>query len=247
MRTTTITCGVLAILLAVTGACHRDSSGGTAASASKKAAAKAPDPDDLPVVGHCAVTISGDVNAIVTSDETEASISTDFWETEQALRDRVAIVANEAESPMTAPLDRMTTDMLERNPKYNPMFILCGRNGVIVTLTPSLATRYEDLVFGPRQYMIAGDLGETEAPAAGTFVATVTMPTQPPDQVFRLWQPGAIEITRFDLTGLTGRFWFAAAVVAPREAIGRRIKVVGEFAFNCVGARCPASLAHQNK
>ena len=247
MRTTTLTCGVLAILIAVTGACNRGSSGGTAAPASKTVATKAPDPDVLPVVGHCAMTISGDAAAVVASDETEASISTDFWETEQALRDRIAIVADASEHPMPAPVDQMTAEMLKRNPRYNPLFILCGRGGVIVTLTPSLATRYEDLVFGPRQYMIAGDLAETEAPAPGTFVATVTMPTQPPDQVFRLWQPGAIEITKFDLTGLAGRFWFAAAVVSPREAIGRRIKVVGEFAFNCVGARCPASLAHQNK
>jgi hypothetical protein len=188
--------------------------------------------------GRCEVNVSGDENVSFSSGGGVAAVGSDYWYSEDELRKSLRALARLGGAKSDAEIDREVDAAMKQDPRLTLLVVNCGspgdKAGGSLSLLPGNESRYADVPFGAKSYTIAsgGALGGNAR--AGEFNAVFSLK----DGIWALDEPGKLEITRFDKTGIAGRFTFRAS---ERFADGtpRNVTVQGTFDFPCqMGANC---------
>lgn len=183
--------------------------------------------------GKCTLSVTGDVTL---NDEGIAKIppnsvamaATDYWMTDAEIRAGLETLAG---------LDRkkskqQAADEAEQGMKKDPRAMLlalnCGGELVHVTFGPGKDSKYADVPMKPGKYVIASDA------KAGQFGAMINLEAPGNHPHFSISEPGTLELTKFDLTGIAGTFAFKAKSFDDNHAI----EVHGSFDYPCVGQAC---------
>lgn len=223
-RTTASFCGALlsastAVLVAC-GSPNGGGAGGTMAGAPGQDAGRA-------AGGRCEVAITGDLTARFTAPNGMSAVGTDYWSTEQEMRETLTTFVREEQVPQVAIAATVDARMKE-DPRIRLLFLNCSSDRFSVTLVPSASSRSEHVPFAPRQYAITKGLAGDRTLSPGAFVALAAVGSTP----FVTVEPGVLTIEKFDTSAIAGSFSFVAADASP-ASMPRRISVTGRFQFIC--------------
>ena len=117
---------------------------------------------------------------------------------------------------------------MKRDPKFMLLLVNCGADGGSIAFAPGNDSKYADVPFKPGKYPLTANA------KPGEISVTVGLRPAGKHQSFDLSEPGTLDITKFDLTGLTGTFTFKAKSFDGKQAI----EIKGSFDYPCVGAAC---------
>ncbi len=176
--------------------------------------------------GSCTVSVSGDVEANWAGKGGAAAVGTDYWYSDDELRDQFEFLGSGDES--------FEDLMASGRPVFSLLLLNCSLDQYqsISLFVSDNATR-SDLAFGPGSYEIAagGLFGAPDA-AADTFSALITL-----DQD-AIWATtgGSLDITSWDAEHIAGSFSFG--IDEALTDVARSGQVEGEFDFNCFGDGC---------
>ncbi len=187
--------------------------------------------------GRCEVTVSGDESLSFRSGGGAAAVGTDYWFSEDELRESFKQMARIFGEKSKAEIDREVEEQMKSDPRMMLLVLNCGDAGDetgSVSLMPADGSTYADVPFGPKTYPIAkgGVLGG--GARAGEFSVIFSAG----DGVYALDEPGELKVTKFDKSGIAGTFSFKAS---ERFATGtpKKVAVQGTFDFGCTGgANC---------
>ncbi len=180
--------------------------------------------------GSCRFTITGDVTGEYEGPGGASAVGTDYWMTEDEMREALKFLTNLDSSLSDAEKEQKLDEAMQADPRIFLLLLNCQGEGASISLFPSGQSKYADVPFGPGSYVIAagGLLGGAEEP--GEFGVLLSVG----DGSYSLPEDGAIEITKFDETGIAGNFSFDAEE-AFAEGTPKEISVEGEFDFDCTG------------
>jgi hypothetical protein len=188
--------------------------------------------------GSCEVKVSGDEDVSFSSGGGIAAVGSDYWYSDEELRTSLRMMARLGGGKNDAELDREVDAAMKQDPRLTLLVLNCGlgtdESGGSVSLLPGNESRYADVPFGPKTYTIAKGGIFGGGAGKGEFSALFSLK----DGVWALDEPGTLEITRFDKSGIAGRFSFKAS---ERFAGGtpKKVAVQGTFNFPCTaGANC---------
>ena len=99
-----------------------------------------------------------------------------------------------------------------------------------ISFVPGQGSRYADVPFAPKRYVIPGALGFGGGVRPGEVGVLVTVK----DTAYKAAEPGELNITKFDASGIAGTFRFNAVEVAA-TGTPKRITVEGKFDYGCAG------------
>ena len=185
--------------------------------------------------GSCMVTISGDDNVEFTGGGGPAAVGTDYWYSDDEIREVLREIAGYGGDKTDEEIEREVDEGMKRDPRYLLLVLNCVDSSGLTRLhfLPGTGSTYADVPFEPRMYVIesgGGLLGEAETP--GAFGVLMTFG----DGAYRVSREGVLDITRFDRSGISGSFSFAAEEVYPAgEQPAKVLTVEGSFDFACVG------------
>lgn len=225
------------MLIACGGKKDAAPSAGSATPSPTTTAAGAPATPAAPAgtpVGKCSFAVTGDVALNVEGIATKsppngrAMATADYWQTEEQLRSALHVLAGLDSKKSKDAVDAEVDSEMKRDPKFMLLLINCGAESGSVNFGPGKDSKYADLPFKPGKYSI------TSEPKAGEIGAMLNLRPPGKHQSFRLSEPGTLDITKFDLTGLTGTFTFKAKSFDGKQAV----EIKGSFDYPCVGAAC---------
>jgi hypothetical protein len=184
------------------------------------AAATTPPPTD-PSTGSCEVTVDGDVKASGHSGGGPEAVGTDYWlapaDIEEAIRRRKATDAER---------EQALAEAKARDPYMIVLLVNCTSEHVRLTLSPGVKAKYADVPFAPARYPIT-----RKTDPASNFSAMLLVDGQayelPSDA------DGTVELTKFDRTGIAGRFELPAQRTDYKTKVVSKITVKGQFDFKC--------------
>lgn len=185
----------------------------------------APVPTSTPpsATGGCEVSVTGDVTESWTGPDDLSAFTSDYWYTEEELRqqfDFLGLGAERTFEDLTAAGEPVFTFFL---------FNCSGPGGELVSAFVSDATRRSDLPMGPGEYVIAsgGLLGAADAaPAEFSVILGIS-------DVETVWatEGGTFTIESWDGESVRGSFAFAASEVLTETP--RSVSVTGTFTVTC--------------
>lgn len=173
--------------------------------------------------GGCEVSVTGDVTESWTGPDDLSAFTSDYWYTEEELRqqfDFLGLGAERTFEDLTAAGEPVFTFFL---------FNCSGPGGELVSAFVSDATRRSDLPMGPGEYVIAsgGLLGAADAaPAEFSVILGIS-------DVESVWatEGGTFTIEAWDGESVRGSFAFAASEVLTETP--RSVSVTGTFTVTC--------------
>ena len=184
--------------------------------------------------GKCSFAVTGDVALNVEGISTKnppngkAMATADYWQTEDQIRSALHVISGLDSKKSKDAVDAEVDAAMKKDPKFMLLLINCGADAGSINFGPGKDSKYADVPFKPGKYSITSDA------KAGEITAMVNLRPPGKHQSFRLSEPGTLDITKFDLTGLTGTFTFKAKSFDGKQAV----EIKGSFDYPCVGAAC---------
>jgi len=181
-------------------------------------------------VGKCSFTVSGDVTLTVegvakTPPNSAAMAATEYWMSERSVRAGLEAMEGLDRRKSKEQVAAAVDEAMKKDPRLMLLSINCGADGGAVDLGASKDSKHADVAMKPGKYVIASDA------KAGQFGVLFNM--RAPGS-FHISEPGTLEITKFDLTGIAGTFAFKAKSFDEKRAV----EVHGTFDYPCVGDAC---------
>ena len=212
---------------------------GTPAPAPGPAGAGVPEGATPPASGddRCEIHVRGDatVDAAIGHPHADPSTrharvgaATDYWMTDDELRMGLAALAgmNAGGKESYEANAAAAEAAMKKDPRMFLLAIECGNEQARLGLAPVPGSHYADVPYAAKKYRIAGS-----APQPGDFVATFVLAQAGQRQAYAAGDGGALDISKFDKTGITGTFHFTAKSVGG----DRSITVDGSFTYGCMG------------
>ena len=184
--------------------------------------------------GKCSFAVTGDITLNVEAIATKsppngkAMATADYWQTEDQLRSALHVLASLDSKKSKDAVDAEVDTEMKRDPKFMLLLINCGAEAGSLNFGPGNDSKYADVPFKPGKYPIVNKA------KAGEISVMVNLRPPGKHQSFSVSEPGTLDITKFDLTGLTGTFTFKGKSFDGKQAI----EVKGSFDYPCVGAAC---------
>lgn len=186
--------------------------------------------------GGCHVDVAGDLTTSWDGADNAAAITTDYWYTEDELKQQLEFFAEE-DADVDAEYEQL---MADGQAVFSLLLMNCqGPDTAALSFSVSNATTRDDLPMGPGSYTIGGGLlGAGDIPP-GTITVLVTMPGEAESgALWGLGGEGTFEISSWDEGAVEGTFSFPAEeslTDTPRTAT-----VDGTFRFTCkASTSCP--------
>lgn len=180
-----------------------------------------------PTGGKCAIVVTGEREGTWTFPQSIYSISSDYWMSEDELRETVEFLGEEIAG---GSYDELVG---RGEPVITFLSVGCANADNLIegaTVTHSNATLGFDLPMGPGSYPIVGGFFDADGPTA-TMIGEFSLAD---DELYNtVADSGSLEITRWDMEAIEGSFSFDAVeafVDDPRE-----IRVTVEFSYVCPG------------
>jgi hypothetical protein len=202
---------------------------GTAAAPAGTAAAPAGT-----AAGKCSFTVTGDVSLTVEGIATKsppngkAMAAADYWMTEAQVRAGLTTLAGLDSKKSKDQVAAEVEQNMKRDPRVMLLALNCGADQGAIIFGPGKDSKYADVPMKPGKYVVTHDA------KAGQFGAMVNLRPPSGHQSFSISEPGTLDITKFDLTGIAGTFAFKGTSFDGKHAID----VQGSFDFPCVGEAC---------
>ncbi|HET9987585.1 MAG TPA: hypothetical protein VFQ65_03680 [Kofleriaceae bacterium] len=222
-----------ALLVACGGKKDAAPAAGSATPTTTAAAATPAAPAGTPA-GKCSFTVTGDlalnVEAVATKSPPngKAMATADYWQTDEQLRSALHVLAGLDSKKSKDAVDAEVDAEMKRDPKFMLLLINCGADLGSINLGPGKASKYADIPFKPGKYPIASDA------KAGEIGAMIMLRPPGKHNSFKVSEPGTLELTKFDATGITGTFTIKAKSHDDKQAV----EIKGSFDYPCVGAAC---------
>jgi hypothetical protein len=186
-------------------------------------------------VGKCTFAVTGDVALTVDAVATKsppngrAMATADYWQNDDQIRSALRMISAIDTKKSKGAIEAEVDEAMKKDPKFMLLLVNCGADGGSLNFGPSKDSKYADLPFKAGKYPVA---------AAGTAKAGelgVTVSLRPPTghKSFEVSEPGAMDITKFDATGIAGTFTLKA-----KSRDGKAIEIKGSFDYPCVGVAC---------
>ena len=183
--------------------------------------------------GSCEVTVTGDESASFKTPGGLGAVATDYWFTEDEIRQSLRwLVSGEGKSKEQ--VERELDEAMAKEPRVTLLGLGCAdakrpqADGI--SFVVGKGSRYADMPFAPKRYVIAAGSGTGDGVRTGQFGVLMTVNGTP----YKPAEPGELNITKFDRSGIAGTFRFIAVEVVPKGA-AKRITVEGTFDYGCVG------------
>jgi hypothetical protein len=225
-----------AMLIACGGKKDATPSTGSATPTTKPAATSASAaeaPAGTPV-GKCSFTATGDIAVTVEGIATKsppngkAMATADYWQTDEQLRSALHVLASLDSKKSKDAVDAEVDTEMKRDPKFMLLLINCGAENGSINFGPGKDSKYADVPFKPGKYAI------TVKPKAGEISTMINLRPPGAHASLEVSEPGTLDITKFDATGITGTFTMKAKTFDGKKAV----EIKGSFDYPCVGAAC---------
>jgi hypothetical protein len=202
---------------------------GSAAPASGSAST----PDGTPV-GKCTFTVTGDVALTVEAVATKsppngkAMATADYWQTDDQIRSALQMMSGLDSKKSKDAVQAEVDAAMKKDPKFMLLLVNCGADGGSLNFGPGKDSKYADLPFKPGKYPIAPGSAK-----AGELAVMVNLRPPTGHKSFEVSEPGTMDITKFDATGIAATFAFKA-----KSHDGKAVEIKGSFDYPCVGVAC---------
>jgi hypothetical protein len=214
----------------------RATSTGTAGGATATAAAAATAPIDGPQ-DRCEVHVTGDDTFSFVGTRPRAThngkiaAESDYWMSDDQLRQALSMLGSIGNKKSQGEIDARVAAAMAKDPRFMLLVVNCGVDGQgFFNLSPINTSRYADVPYQPGHYALLGNDGKP-----GDFRAMLSIEPNGKREGFHVTEPGTVELTRFDDTGLAGTFAFKAATYDGKKSVA----VTGSFDYGCEdGAHC---------
>jgi hypothetical protein len=205
--------------------------GASASPAASAASTPASGPRD-----RCEVHVSGDETFSFVGSQPRGerggklAATADYWMSDDELRIALSTLAGFSKKSKEQ-IDELVAAEMTRDPRFMLLLVNCGVDGQgFFNVSPVNGSRYGDVPFKPGAYTLAPNRDARP----GQFRAMLSIEPGGKRESFSVSEPGTIELTRFDETGIAATFSFKAKSYA-----GRAVTVTGSFDYGCLGgARC---------
>ncbi|MEP6871371.1 MAG: hypothetical protein ABI939_05915 [Anaerolineaceae bacterium] len=173
--------------------------------------------------GSCEVKVTGDQQLTFSGKAGPGAVGSDYWFTDDDLRQTFTALKNDKESVEAA---------LKKDPRLYLLIVNCNQagGGGTLSLIPSNTSKYKDVPFKPADYVISKQGALSGAKNPGEFTALLNLAKGG----FNVSEPGKLQITKFDKSGIAGTFTFKAEEFAA-EGTPKKVNVEGKFDFSCPG------------
>lgn len=173
--------------------------------------------------GSCEVKVTGDQQLTFSGNAGPGALGSDYWFTDDDLRQTLSALKNDKESVEAA---------LKKDPRLYLLIVNCTQagGGGTLSLIPSNTSKYKDVPFKPADYVISKQGALSGAKNPGEFSAFLSVAKGG----FNVSEPGTLQITKFDKSGIAGKFNFKAEEFAA-EGTPKKVNVEGKFDFPCSG------------
>jgi hypothetical protein len=226
--------GIACVLLV---ACGNKKDAAPAAGSATVAVAGSASPTSVPtgtLVGKCTFTVTGDVALTVDAVATKsppngkAMATADYWQTDDQIRSALQMLGGLDSKKSKDAIKAEVDEAMKKDPKFMLLLVNCGAEGGSLNFVPGKDSKYADIPFKAGKYPIAAGTAK-----AGELDVTVNLRPPTGHKSFEVSEPGAMDITKFDATGVAGTFTFKA-----KSRDGKAIEIKGSFDYPCVGVAC---------
>lgn len=225
----------LVTVLALTACGNKKEAPPTAAKTSTAPSPTAPGAaSEGTATGKCSFTTTGDVAITVegisrkSPPNGKAMATTDYWMTESQLRMGLETLAGLDSKKSKAEIAAKVDEGMKKDPRFMLLLINCGAEAGSINLGPHNDSKYADVPMKPAKYAIASPAKE------GEFNAMINLRPPGGHDSFTVSEPGTLELTKFDLTGIAGTIALKAKSLDGKKSI----ELHGTFDFSCVGEAC---------
>jgi hypothetical protein len=185
-----------------------------------------------PSAGSCDVSITGGENIKYTAVGGPSAAGSDYWMTADELRTGLRQLARISRSNATdAEIERDVNVAMQQDPRLFILIVNCVSGGNSISVLPGGDSKYADVPFAPKRYVIGagGPLGGGNK--NGEF--SVLMVLQGTN--YKVDEPGTLNITKFDATGIAGTFTFKASefLFGNTGAAAKKVTVDAKFDYKC--------------
>jgi hypothetical protein len=171
--------------------------------------------------GSCEVDVQGDVVAKVVAPADAQAVGTDYWMTAEQLDQAVEMMVNMLVKDKTKAAAEIAKAK-KNEPRIMLLIVNCNAGTVHLTFSPGIGSKYKDVPFAPGKYPIASQPKSNEFGIMFSVANKFYKPTS-----------GSIDITRFDKTGLTASFEFAAENTDRLTKALSKVTVKGKLDYPC--------------
>lgn len=232
---------ILSLVLVLASACGKSESPAPGTSAAPPAPAPAPPVTGVQIAqrmvprpganepkpavdtskGSCEVSVEGDIQTKVVAPADAQAVGTDYWMTPEQIDQAVEMMVNmlvKDKSKAAAEIAKAK----KNEPRIMLLIVNCNAEKVHLTFSPGIGSKYKDVPFAPGKYAIA------QQPKSNEFGIMFSV-----DNKFFRPTEGHIDITRFDTTGLTASFDFAAENTDRITKALLKVTVKGKLDYPC--------------
>jgi hypothetical protein len=199
------------------------------------------EPEDTPTEpvdgddAACNVSVTGDITQEYTGSGGSTAVGTDYWYTEDELRQALRTLAEFGSEDLSEEeIEAQVEEDMQKDPRFILLILNCvaSDSSGSVTFSPSSTSKYADVPFEPKSYVIKGGQGFGGAQNPGEWSALFTLG----ESSFSVSADGTMNITKFDNSGIAGDFSFPAEeIFAPEGQTVKKVQVEGSFDFDCTG------------
>jgi hypothetical protein len=209
------------------------SAGSGAAGSASPTSGSASTPAGTPV-GKCTFTVTGDltltVDAIATKSPPNgrAMATADYWQTDDQIRSALQMMTGLDRKKSKETVNAEVDAAMKKDPKFMLLLVNCGADGGSLNFGPGRDSKYADIPFKPGKYPIVPG-----TPKPGELAVMINLRPPTGHKSFEVSEPGTIDITKFDATGITATFAFKA-----KSRDGKAVEIKGSLDYPCVGVAC---------
>ncbi len=183
----------------------------------------------------CEVKITGDKEVSVKSaySASGSGAGADYWTSDDELRAALLALAKAGISDADA--KKKVDEEMKKDPRFFLLIVNCVApkpDDVSISFLPGGESKYADVPFGPKKYTLpaSGALGGDTKPGEFSVLFGIG------DHFFGVSEPGELNITKFDSSGIAGTFKFSARESAfLADGTPLSVKVEGKFDYPCLG------------
>jgi hypothetical protein len=183
-------------------------------------------PADPYAMGVCEVNVSGSELMSLKSPGGYDHVETDYWVSEEHMRDRLLADAHEDLVPPDE-IEVVIEQGMRRDPRYVLLTFMCENERASLVFAPGRRSTYGDVPFGPGKYAIA-PVARVEDAIRGDFVVDFQTYAGGVTTQYVAAETGELMIDAFDADHLAGSYAFEARST---KSPSRTVTVEGWFDF----------------